>query len=103
MIAAAIPCDPFSSDDIRPTFHLYPQPEGIENIESADIRVFGNALHEMKKYIEEKGSQGIAAAIILDGECTHDGISFGDQMIVPVEIIHAQVSTCIYVKEYHHF
>ena len=71
-------------------FHLYPQPKNIQNIESMHIREFDKALHEMKKYIEDKASQGIAAAIMLEGECTEYGVSFGNQ-IVPVHIIQAQL------------
>ncbi len=57
-----------SSDHIPSMFCLYPQPHDTENIESGNAPVFGKALLEMKKYIQGKGSQGFAAAIMLVGE-----------------------------------
>ncbi len=74
-------------------FCLYPQPHDTKNIEYGNAPVFGKALQEMKKYIEGRGSQGFAAAIMLEGECTEDGVSFSGQLSVPVDIIQAQVNT----------
>jgi len=80
-----------STDHIPPTFRLYPQPNDTENTESAEAPVLGKALQEMKRFIEGRASQGFAAAIMLEGDCTEDGVSFGGQLVVPVDIIQAQV------------
>ena len=74
---------------------LYPMPGKAFHISKAAVNQFSKAIEEMRNYITMRAFQGFSAAIALIGEYSDDGVVFGGQQTVPVEVIESQIQNML--------
>ena len=67
--------------------NLYPMPDKGFYISKSTVSQFAKGLEEIRNFLKMRAFQGFTAAIILLGQWTADGVVFGGNQTVPVEVV----------------
>ena len=70
---------------------LYPIPQKGFHISQARANQFSKAIEEIRNHLKTRAFQGFVAAVALLGDFNEDGIVFGGQQTVPLEVIEGQI------------
>ena len=74
---------------------LYPIPQKGFHISQITVMQFAKALEEIRNFLKMRAFQGFVAAVALLGDFSEDGVVFGGQQTVPLEVIESQVQNML--------
>ena len=78
-------------NDVKIFRNLYPRPEKSVYVKKSCVNKFGNGLENIRDYLNYDAHKGLTATIALIGDTNKDGVIFGGNQTVPLQIIEGQI------------